>query len=283
MKISSFLGLHSFLLFLLSIQVPVHGQEVEDQFKYRASYSLTYQSNDIDTASISSETMHLYLGDQVSKYMSRGKDLKDSIKVDRSNGFDQEAYRARAAKTKTEFNYTIYKHIPAQKIAYHLTILADHLNYEEELSLFNWVIGPASKTINGFQAQKAVTNFAGREYTAWFTPEIPISDGPYKFNGLPGLILEVRDSQDHYVFQLESFEELSDPVDYEPEEKFITTTKKKLLRTKRQFDEDPFTALENANTPEKTITIEISDEQKQKMLQEAREKLARNNNPIELQ
>ena len=282
MRIPSFLGFLPLLFFLFAPQVPLHAQEIEDAFKYRASYRLTYQPSTIDTA-ISSETMRLYLGDQVSKYMSMGKDLKDSIKVDISRGFDQEAYRARAEKTKTEFDFTIYKNIPNQKIAYHLTVLADHLNYEEELSLFNWVIEPASKTINGFQAQKATTNFAGRDYTAWFTPEIAIADGPYKFNGLPGLILEVRDSKNHYVFELESFEELSDPVIYEPEERFISTTKKKLLRTKRQFDEDPFAALENANTPEKTVTIHISEERKQKMLQEGREKLARNNNPIELQ
>ena len=283
MRISSFLGIFPIVFFLLSTQERVHAQDVDDAFKYRASYLLTYQPNATDTASISSETMRLYLGDRVSKYMSMGKDLKDSIKVDRSRGFDQEAFRARAAKTRTEFDFTIYKDIPNQKIAYHLKVLADHLNYEEELSLFNWVIQSASKTINGFQAQMATTSFAGREYTAWFTPEIPIADGPYKFNGLPGLILEVRDSKDHYVFELESFEELENPVVYQPEEKFITTTKEKLLRTKRQFDEDPFTALENANTPEKTVTIEISEERKQKMLQEAREELARNNNPIELQ
>lgn len=53
---------------------------------------------------------------------------------------------------------------------------------------------------------KATVSHEGREYTAWYTTEIPIADGPYKFWGLPGLILKISDSENHYNFTLESFE-----------------------------------------------------------------------------
>lgn len=49
----------------------------------------------------------------------------------------------------------------------------------------------------------ATTSYGGRNYTAWFAPDIPISDGPYKFSGLPGLIFAVKDDDGYYSFSLE--------------------------------------------------------------------------------
>jgi len=58
---------------------------------------------------------------------------------------------------------------------------------------FNWKIENETKEILGYQCKNATTTFRGRNYTAWFTPKIPISDGPWKFGGLPGIILEIAD------------------------------------------------------------------------------------------
>ncbi len=49
--------------------------------------------------------------------------------------------------------------------------------------------------------QKATTRYGGRNYTAWFAPDIPISDGPYKFNGLPGLIVNLFEDNMYYSFR----------------------------------------------------------------------------------
>lgn len=58
-----------------------------------------------------------------------------------------------------------------------------------------WNITGNVKKIGGFNVKEAKTNFRGRNYTAWFTPDVPISVGPWKFHGLPGLILEVKDNE----------------------------------------------------------------------------------------
>lgn len=65
----------------------------------------------------------------------------------------------------------------------------------EETGSINWEILDDSKQIGSFNTQKATTTFRGRDYTAWFTTEIPIGIGPWKFHGLPGLILEVQDDE----------------------------------------------------------------------------------------
>lgn len=70
----------------------------------------------------------------------------------------------------------------------------------EQLPTFDWEIGNETKEILGYQVQKATTHFRGRDYEAWFAPEIGISNGPYKFHGLPGLILDIHSKDGKYEF-----------------------------------------------------------------------------------
>lgn len=68
----------------------------------------------------------------------------------------------------------------------------------------NWKISNEQKNLLGYSAQKATTFFAGRKWTAWFTSEISIPDGPYKFYGLPGLILKISDKTETHSFEIVS-------------------------------------------------------------------------------
>lgn len=76
----------------------------------------------------------------------------------------------------------------------------------EEVGLFEWKIENETKKIGSFIAHKAKTNFRGRNYEAWFTPQIPLSLGPWKFHGLPGLILEIQDEDLGVQFLFSSIE-----------------------------------------------------------------------------
>ena len=78
--------------------------------------------------------------------------------------------------------------------------------YAEPLQTFDWKILEETKVILGYKYQKAGTYYAGRNYIAWFTNQIPISEGPYKFNGLSGLIVQIEDTKGYYKFALTSFE-----------------------------------------------------------------------------
>lgn len=66
--------------------------------------------------------------------------------------------------------------------------------------------------IMGFDCHKATVEFAGRSYTAWFTPEIPLPFGPYKFGGLPGLILKLEDAERQYIWEAVGFERDNTPI-----------------------------------------------------------------------
>jgi GLPGLI family protein len=65
----------------------------------------------------------------------------------------------------------------------------------KEVSLnLNWRLKDEIKKIGNFNCQKATTEFRGREYIAWFTKDVLVPFGPWKFQGLPGLIIEIYDT-----------------------------------------------------------------------------------------
>ena len=80
--------------------------------------------------------------------------------------------------------------------------------YSESISIQSWKILEDTLTVAGYLCQKATCRFRGRNYTAWFAMDIPIQNGPWKFGGLPGLILKAYDSDKLYMFEcvkIESF------------------------------------------------------------------------------
>lgn len=91
--------------------------------------------------------------------------------------------------------------------------------YPELFQKMEWQLKDSTKVISGFQCYKAFTTFRGREYAAWFTPEIPIHIGPWKFNNLPGAILQVYDKSKTYSWNaynvvLTATQQFSLPADY---------------------------------------------------------------------
>ena len=80
---------------------------------------------------------------------------------------------------------------------------------EEPFPVINWHISVDTATFGGLHCQKATTHFKGRDYTAWFCPDIPFHGGPWKLSGLPGLILEAYDAKKQVVFKFDGIEDSS--------------------------------------------------------------------------
>ncbi len=107
-------------------------------------------------------------------------------------------------KTDVEGNTSVY--ISDTNKYYVSMNISDSLLLENQMSLENkifdikekmpkieWVLVNETKIINNYFCSKATTKFRGRYYTAWYTTDIQTIFGPWKFNGLPGLILEISD------------------------------------------------------------------------------------------
>ena len=100
----------------------------------------------------------------------------------------------------SEENYYIIKDFWDSNIYYKNNIFGNDVNIIDTLFTMKWVLTGKNKIIIGYECQEAKTYFRGRYYTAFYTPQISYPDGPWKFNGLPGLILEVFSDDDEYKF-----------------------------------------------------------------------------------
>lgn len=123
-----------------------------------------------------------------------------------------------------------------------------------------------------YTLQKATTTFGGRTWEAWFAPEIPISDGPYKFNGLPGLIVRIKDSQDHYIFNLRAIEKApkNSFVEIPKDFLYIETDKKGFRNAEIHFNQDIINRAKEAKIDAPESLQKIAENRKKR------------NNPIEL-
>ena len=77
----------------------------------------------------------------------------------------------------------------------------------------------------GYKCQRATCRWRGRDYVAWFAPDIPIRRGPWKFGGLPGLIMKIHDVDSLYVFEAVAIEKGNFPIYQYPKEEFMKSTR----------------------------------------------------------
>lgn len=268
-----------FIFLLISSLVPA--QELTDKFKYKATYDLTWQIDSTNSESIQNETMVLFIGDEISRFSSEGQYTADSIKEaykDRERT-QQSFNEMRSKMPMSALNFYVFKRQNSAQVSFTEKIVKDNYRYIQDIDDLNWEILPETKEVAGFVAQKAKASFSGRDYTAWFTTEIPISEGPYKFRGLPGLILEILDNKGYYTFKLTGFKELNDEISMEfNPENYLEVSREKFLEIKQEYAENPFIKMENSG-----ITMGFQPGQKEKLLREHREELKKENNPIELE
>jgi len=131
----------------------------------------------------------------------------------------------------------LYKNYPERKMTFSDWVSPNNLKYDEDINIFSWQLTGDTTSIKEYKAHKATCNFGGRNWIAWFCPDIPYNNGPYKFNGLPGLILNIRDTRNHYVFELLSIEKPMEEIMIEYLEKdFIETTKQDYFKAKDAFN-----------------------------------------------
>ncbi|TXF79219.1 GLPGLI family protein [Chryseobacterium sp.] len=163
---------------------------------YEADYKLNYKLSKSGNFR-KSTTFALLINHDASFFKNMNKYIADSLEVEKVNITMNEAM-----KYVTDFRETI----GTTSARIYVTTEINYLDYSyEEPNNINWKIKNEFKTVLGFKCQKAETTRYGRTWMAWFTTDIPFQYGPYKFNGLPGLIAELYDSKDDYHYTLYAF------------------------------------------------------------------------------
>lgn len=95
---------------------------------------------------------------------------------------------------------------------YNQPIINKIVHIKENLPLQRWKISEETKEVNSFICKKATTSFRGREYIAWFTEKHSLIGGPWKFDGLPGLVLQVSSKDGVLKINATNIELLADSV-----------------------------------------------------------------------
>ena len=221
-----------------------YAQKKIDEAYLNCQYDYTYV---VDTLSgkTAKDWLVLQIGKNMSKCYSYYSMQVDSIfaSPDRDVILRQQINAAIGSKTEwphKRMKAYVYKNYPQGKMTVTDGLLMQDYIYEDTLYAQNWVIQDSSKLILGHECQKAVCHYRGHCWTAWFAMDIPITDGPWKLCGLPGLILEATTEDNSHAFKLLGLEKVSkEPIvfskTYVGNNKFEKTTFEKFLKEQYIF------------------------------------------------
>lgn len=152
----------------------------------------------------------------------------------------RDKYTFELGKQNFRFYGDVIQGYPAGQITYTDLVTPDYLEYTEPLGGMKWEIGEETDTVCGYACTKATASYGGREWEAWFAEDIPTQFGPWKFNGLPGLILKVADNEGIHDFSAIGFKKGTTPVAKPKNDRISKTTRDKFVEMKARFEKSPF-------------------------------------------
>ena len=122
---------------------------------------------------------------------------------------------------------------------YDQAVMSECGYYDEPFSDIDWlIVEDSTKTILDYQCIMATTDYHGRKWTVWFTPEIPMQDGPWKFCGLPGLIMEASEPSGQHSFTATGIEISTQPIFPIFNTEYEKMDRKEMLRALRHYREN---------------------------------------------
>lgn len=250
----------------------------------RFTYEYRFIPDSTNGSDIKTESMNLDVSPSGSKFYSYTVYHSDStMKVDLDRQLAATgAINIRSDMQKGLVKYSVTKKYPKYDVFLHSRILSDKYKISDERPIV-WKITSEKQKIGEWAAQKAETNFAGRHWFAWFTTDIPIQDGPYKFHGLPGLIVKLEDKTKSHVFNLQSVKNINAIQEDVFDSKEISINLKQYNKLIKDYENDPTKGLKQMQMG--GITMIMKDGQNNHMKdQEERlkEKIKKDNNKIEI-
>jgi GLPGLI family protein len=134
-------------------------------------------------------------------------------------------------------NIQYFQYPGEQKLFTRELSLLDQYIVEDTLPVIAWKISGDTATFGGLHCQKATCHFKGRDYVAWFCPDLPVHSGPWKLNGLPGVIVDAHDTRNDVIFAFDGVERtVPSPT---PDPATANTDEKKVDFIIRGLDDDP--------------------------------------------
>ncbi|MFC6266845.1 GLPGLI family protein [Frigoriflavimonas asaccharolytica] len=257
----------------------------------RFIYQVTMKPDANDKASEFTEKAYLDISPTKSMFYGEKRMLRDSLisRNIKTGNWD----RSQFEDLRSKIDFLVIKDLGTQKTSIQQRIARDNFEYEEDRKMV-WKILPETTKIGEYKVQKAETEFAGRTWIAYFAQELPYQDGPYKFSGLPGLIVKVEDADGDYSFDLQETKKIAQMAEFQT---FGSTVKLKRTDFKKQlakYEKDPIATIQSQSQGQGFGGgrgrgnggggggNRTQDPQRQKETEKRmKDEIAKNNNPIE--
>lgn len=233
--------LFSFLIVFLTHKTFPQELKSIDSTKWLCNYTYEFLQDSTSKYSLRNDQMYLQIGSHLSKFTSATYFLTDSA-LYLTQGKNLDIWTAVAevrkstsgVRSSTLAMYRIYKNHPGKGMMSFMAFDDKYYKVEQPMKM-KWKLDIQKDTvIFGYSCQMARTSYAGRDWIAWYSPQIPLADGPYKFNGLPGLILKISDTKNLHCFTLNAIKKVTY---YQPILKqtriFVDITAEEYIKAKR--------------------------------------------------
>lgn len=259
----------------------------------RFVYQVTMKPDAENKNDIKTEHAYLDISAEKSLFYSENRAKRDSIMQQTfQSGGARSFNREQMEGLRSNINYSIEKDKTSQKTFFKDRLGRDIYTYEEDRPL-NWKISSETSKIGEYKVQKAETDFGGRKWTAWFTTDLPYPDGPYKFGGLPGLIVKVEDDKGEYSFDLMKNYKIADIPTLNQFGNTIKVKRADFVKQQEKYKKDPMSFMTQGGGPGGiTGPMRVGGgrggsqdpaDMRKRMEERIKEEAKRNSNPIELQ
>lgn len=220
-----------------------------DQALARVKYAFTHIQDTTKKNQPYTENMVLLVGKNASLYISYDKvnqiieARKQQAQLNSQAGTGTIVFKGYKMSSQTDYYYFAREN----KLFTKERLISDYL-VEEDATKLNWKISKETANLSGVSCQKATTRFKGRNWSVWFAPDMPFQSGPWKLNGLPGLIIEAIDETQTVKFQFAGIEDVKSITDdlalysgniIKLPTKVIKTTIQEMNRLKEAKEKDP--------------------------------------------
>lgn len=208
LKIITIMKKQLLLTITLLVAFVIANAQKPDTARMLVHYKFTWVRDTANRDHPYTENMVLYIGQRSSAYRS----------------YDGVVYKAQFKKAWAEAvaaspdghpminrhgvgsNIEYYQFPNEKKLFTEDPIYMNNYFIDGEMPAIDWKTSGDTATFGGLHCQKATCHFKGRDYTAWFCPDLPVRVGPWKLNGLPGVIVDARDAKNEVIFQFDGVE-----------------------------------------------------------------------------
>ena len=190
--------------------------QTPDKALAKVRYSFTHMRDTTQKDKPYTENMLLVTGKNASVYTSYDKlnrdleiqkQIQEQIKNQAGSGQMSLKIERTSSKLTSDVDYFYFAQ---ENKFYTKERLFNNYVIEENAPKIPWKISKDTASFSGIKCQKATAHFKGRNWVAWFAQDLPFQSGPWKLNGLPGLIVEAHDEKKEVQFQFAGMDNVSE-------------------------------------------------------------------------